>query len=257
MKATAYPVAGPLQPFVRSFLIVESDAPVENRVLPDTSIVLAFRLRGQVAHTPQLRQQPVPGAVITGLQKTSRLLAYAQGTATLLVRFRDDGAAAFFREPLHELFAASEPLDSFFRRQELSDVEEQLAASPTDGQRLAIIERFLLTKLRRPEPDPLVRGAVRALRRTQGQGQIRELARSLGTSQDALEKHFRQTIGASPKQFAAILRFRNVLTTHRPGQALTSTAYAAGYFDQSHFIRDFKSFTGTPPREFFKTSVYW
>jgi AraC-like DNA-binding protein len=38
-------------------------------------------------------------------------------------------------------------------------------------------------------------------------------------------------------------------------QSLTAMAYDYGYFDQSHFIKDFKSFTGRTPLQYFKTAA--
>ncbi len=60
-------------------------------------------------------------------------------------------------------------------------------------------------------------------------------------------------VGKTPKQFIKIVRFQNILNTFSVANSvsLTEIAYASGYFDQAHFIKDFKSFSGYTPKDFF------
>jgi AraC-like DNA-binding protein len=53
------------------------------------------------------------------------------------------------------------------------------------------------------------------------------------------------------------VRLRKVIDTYDPATNLTEAALTAGYFDQAHFIKDFRSFTGQSPQEFFKSPLYW
>jgi AraC-like DNA-binding protein len=63
--------------------------------------------------------------------------------------------------------------------------------------------------------------------------------------------HFLQYTGLPPKLFCKINRFQHSLNlVNANGQNLTNIAYESGYFDQSHFIREFKSFTGITPNSF-------
>ncbi|MGV3560079.1 helix-turn-helix domain-containing protein [Larkinella arboricola] len=246
-----------LKPFVRAFLIIESDTGMMNRVVPDTSIVMAFRCKGTVTEMHDGQRQRLPGSVITGLRKSSRLLHYDRRTAMLLVLFREGGAATFFCEPLHELFGASRPLDDLIDRRELVETEERLAEAQTHPQRIALIERFLLGRLRQFRPEQRMAQAVATIKAANGNTGIKALAQSLGISQDALEKRFRRTVGTTPKQFAAIVRFRHLIRAHPASPSLTDLAYEAGYFDQAHFIKDFRSFTGQAPQDFFTSGRYW
>lgn len=242
-----------LQPFIKSFMIIESEFPVQNQILPDTAVVMAFRLRGTVTEKDQ---GLLPAAALGGLRKTYRLLSYGGNTANLLIVFREDGAAAFFKEPMHELFGGSASLDNFIRRQQLDDIREQLAAAPDNRACIDIIQRFLLTAWKQAKPDLLVQEAVRNIRQADGNLRIKELLQELHISQDAFEKRFRKITGASPKQFASIVRLRSLIGK-ADGSTLTALAYDAGYFDQAHFIKDFKSFTGKTPGEFYRSAIYW
>ncbi|GAB3223395.1 AraC family transcriptional regulator [Spirosoma arcticum] len=245
-----------LKPFVQAFLIIESDDGIANRVLPDTSMVIAFRYKGLVSDT-QGQRNPLPSSALTGLQPSSRLLTYANHTATLLVLFREGRAAAFFREPLHELFGVSLPLDTLMPTRELAGIEDRLAGTNDNRERISIVEQFLRSKLKWPSPDPLLVHAVATIQAGRGSTVIHQLAQSLGISQDAFEKRFRRSVGTTPKQFARIVRFRHLIRTHTPGQHLTDLAYEGNYFDQAHFINDFRSFTRQTPQDFFQSDSYW
>ncbi|RRB04414.1 helix-turn-helix domain-containing protein [Larkinella rosea] len=256
MNLKRYTPTGCLKPFVKEFLIVESSVETQNRLLPDTAIVLAFRFSGAVSDPTENRSQ-LPVSVITGLRKSSRLLNYSKNTATLLVLFREGGAAAFFREPLHELFGFSLPFDDLIPRRSLAELEERLAEAPTNPHRIAMIEQFLIAKRLRTSPEPLINQAVASIKTAHGKTGIKTLAESLSISQDAFEKRFRRAVGTTPKQFATLVRFRHLITTHSSDQSLTDLAYEAGYFDQAHFIKDFRTFTDQTPHDFFKLPRYW
>lgn len=79
----------------------------------------------------------------------------------------------------------------------------------------------------------------------------------MGLSQSALERRFRKAVGTSPKQFASISRLQYVSSRYAAGGSLSEIAHDAGYFDQPHFVKDFKAFTGQPPDAFFRTTRLW
>ncbi|ACU63211.1 helix-turn-helix transcriptional regulator [Chitinophaga pinensis] len=253
MHIEQYKPVAVLQPFIRSIMIIESEYALQNEVLPDTSLVMAFRLKGNVAASDY---GTLPSAVIAGLRKTSRTLLYAGNTANLLVVFREDGAAAFFKASLHELFGASAALDNFIDQQILRDISEQLAEASDYAAAVHKIQEFLLTLWKHAVPDLLVHTAIRQIRQANGNVRIKELLHHLYISQDAFEKRFRRITGATPKQFAAIVRLRSVIDRSNDA-TLTETAYNAGYFDQAHFIKDFKAFTGKTPGEFYRSQLFW
>ena len=246
-----------LRPFIDAFLIIESDNGAVNRVLPDSALVMTFRLRGSVTMLDGAERSSLPFAVISGLRKTSRTVCYAPGTANLLVLFREGGAAAFLREPVHELFGQSLGLDMLISPGELGRIEEQLSEAATHSEKIRRIEAFLLSRLNAAHPDRLVEEAIQQIKTAKGDINIRKLLASLPLSLDPFEKRFRRVTGTSPKQFSSIIRLRNLISHHTGDESLTSLAHAAGYFDQSHFIKDFKSFTGQTPGHFFAHKDWW
>jgi AraC-like DNA-binding protein len=250
MKITRYIPAKTLRPFIKTFMIIESDDGMENKILPDTSLVMAFRLRGHITDTAEI----LPSSAITGLRNAPRLVEYSKDAATLLVIFTEGGAAAFFPLPLHELFGSSIPLDNFI---DTHQIEDQLMSAANNEERINIIQRFMLSMLRTPQSDALVLSAIQQIKNANGDLRIKDLLSNLYISQDAFEKRFRKITGASPKQFAGTIRLKNIIAQYSETTNLTEIAYSAGYFDQAHFIKTFKSFTGQTPHSFFTTPARW
>jgi transcriptional regulator GlxA family with amidase domain len=86
-----------------------------------------------------------------------------------------------------------------------------------------------------------------------GQVSVDELSEQLNINRRQLERRFASAIGLSPKQLAKIVRLQAALKMLEQGHftSLTALAYENGYFDQAHFIKDFKEFTGLSPKQFF------
>lgn len=246
-----------LQPYIKHFLLIESEQGMVNRILPDTSIVIAFRLKGKVSYTDNGDTHTLPQTVISGIRETSRLVDYEKGASNLLVIFNEGGAAAFFKEPMHELGSLSTSLNDLIHHSKVSAIEEELAAAKNDNQRIHIIERFLIGELKKAEPDHLVREAIQQIKLMKGDIKIKDLLTRLPISRDPFEKRFRKIAGTSPKHFAAIIRLKNLIENYKDNSSLTKAAYSAGYFDQAHFIKDFRAFTGQTPLDFFKTPPLW
>jgi AraC-like DNA-binding protein len=246
-----------LQPFVKHFLFIDSEQGMENRILPDTSIVMAFRLKGQIGYTENGTYHNLPLSVITGIRESSRLISYSKNTSTLLVAFNEGGAAAFFKEPLHEFSGISISLDHLVQGAKIRAIEERLAEAPGNRERVKIVEQFLLSELKKTQADLLIREAIQKIKFSKGDLKIKDLLADLPISRDPFEKRFRRITGTSPKQFSVIIRLKNLINNYSGSTSLTEMAYDAGYFDQAHFIKDFRSFTGQTPHDFFKTAIWW
>ncbi len=245
-----------LRPFVREFRIIESEKEEVNRILPDTSIVMVFRfnLPTIVINGSSLSN---PFAVVSGISESMRSIRYAKGVKTLVVMFTEVGAAAFFQRPLNELFATSTSLENLLWRSAVDEIENKLKETMSDVQRVKIVEQFLLVKLLKEKTDPGISLAVQKIKNSHGVINIRHLADALNTSLDPFEKKFRRITGTTPKHLAAIVRLRHCIRLYPDVSHLGDIAYELGYFDQSHFIRDFKRLTSMTPGDFFKSGRIW
>ena len=257
MKLEEYIPTELLRPFIKTYRIIESQGEMTNRVLPNTSLAIAFRYKGQVTYKSDNTQTFLPASTISGLRKSVRLIHYQENTATIIVLFKETGAKAFFEEPIYELFEESISLDTFIKQQKIAIVEEQLAEAKNNHHRIAVIEQFLLSKLCIYTTDKLISTAVEKIHSVKGIIKIKELADTLYISNDAFEKRFRKVVGTSPKQFSSIVRMNLIAKQKQQTENLADVAFNAGYYDQPHFNKDFKLFTGQTPKEFFNKPSFW
>ncbi len=246
-----------LAPFVRAFIIIASDLETYNKTIPDTTMVMSFRYKGNVTRIEGEKRETLFSSNVAGLRKTVRHFRYEKNTGNLLVIFKEGGFNAFSGIPAHELFGLNVEAGNFFQSTELDEILERLHTAPSNDVRVQIMESVLSSRLITRKPDLMVKNAIQIIQNHIGIIRIKDLAAALSSSQDSFEKRFRAQVGCSPKQFASIVRLRNLINNFQSFSSLTESAYAAGYFDQSHFIKDFRLFTGQAPKDFFKSAAYW
>ena len=251
MKLETYIPCEVLRPLVSSFAIQETAEERTYNVLPGTGLVIGFQYRGRLSRIGSADEKLLSVSGVSGLADTRRTFRNTPDTGTVLVFFREAGATPFFREPLHELFRQSVSLDNFMRRSELLVLEEQLVEATTSEQRVAAVEGFLIDRMTDTKRDDLVLAALALIHKTSGSLRVNELIRQLHISQSPLEKRFRQAVGTTPKKFASLVRMMDAIRRYDPAKPLSGLGYTAGFYDQSHFIKEFKAFTGDTPEVFF------
>jgi AraC-like DNA-binding protein len=257
MKVEKFLPSAALLPFVREFIIIESDLVTDSSAIPDTSMVMSFRYKGKVHLMDGEEKTTLPDTVVSGLRRSSRHFMYEENTSNLLVVFTEGGINAFSRTPAHELFGQHIHSGDLFHSSTLNEILQRLAEAVANTDRIKIMQSFLLKHLTNSKADLLINNALQLIKRQNGIIRIKDLATSLYISQDAFEKRFRTIVGSTPKQYASIVRLRHLITAYPSYHSLTDASYEAGYFDQSHFIKDFRLFTGQTPKDFFRSARYW
>lgn len=247
---TTFAPSPALSAVVEKFLVVESDVEVMRAVLPDVGGILGVRFAGSATQGATR----MPFAAVTGIQQTVRHMKTQAGSGIVLVNFKPGGAASILRVPMHELFGKAVALDSILGRAESARMIDRVASASTNAQRVAVLDAVLVKRL--AEIDPVITAATRAIDAAHGSLRIADLARTLGITQDPLEKRFRRAVGASPKHLASIVRVRHAVELAKRGGAMSRVAYEAGYFDQSHFNREFRAVTGQSPSTFFRDHTH-
>nr|WP_246628122.1 helix-turn-helix domain-containing protein [Paenibacillus oenotherae] len=91
--------------------------------------------------------------------------------------------------------------------------------------------------------------AVNRIRSSNGSIRVGQLAEESALSRRQTERRFVERIGISPKALAQIVRFQHVLQSLKFAERLTQLAYDADYYDQSHFIKEFRKRSGTTPKQ--------
>ncbi|MEJ1239740.1 helix-turn-helix transcriptional regulator [Chryseolinea sp. T2] len=170
------------------------------------------------------------------------------------IRFHPFGAAIFLNDDV-SLFNDNIVELRGVMGTEVDELYEQLQDTAAIAGRIVLLESFLHRRLalheKRRDKSTLVKMVMNELTRDDFFDNIDNVASRYGITSRYLQKIFLQHTGLTPKLFSKINRFQKSLVLIGKGDlSLTSIAYQSGYFDQSHFIREFKSFTGNTPSRF-------
>jgi AraC-like DNA-binding protein len=243
------PPSPELAPWVACYWAIQADdAPlVPNRVLPD----------GCADFIVGIRNDPTP--MVVGTMQSAIVIPTAGRVDLFGIRFRPGSALPLVRTPLRELTDQSVPLEALWGRD--ADQIADVAVPVSPAERAARAEQLLLRRLavwvRSPGGDEaMVAQAVSLLRRARGGAGISQVAAALGVGERRLERAFARSVGLSPKALGRVLRFRRavrVLALGQDGerrQSWAALAFAAGYADQSHLIREFKKLAGLTPARY-------
>ncbi|GAB3422540.1 DUF6597 domain-containing transcriptional factor [Niabella aquatica] len=127
---------------------------------------------------------------------------------------------------------------------------EKLVNAISVNEKIDIITHFFLNLIQQIRYNN--RKAEFASALLQNGKTLKEIQVEMNVSERSLERMIKQYVGISPKMFSRIIRFQSGLNTLRQTdfKNFTELAYMAGYFDQSHYIKEFKEFTGTNPTNF-------
>lgn len=163
------------------------------------------------------------------------------------VRFHLGGLAPFARDPLAS-FTDLTPAPDVVLGPRVRDLEVALRDDPGPDAAAALLDAFFLDRFA-DIPAAFAR-ALETLTSTGGRASVADLADAAGVSHRQVERLFARHLGIPPKTVGRIVRFQGALRSLMadPGCPLGEIAAGAGYYDQAHFIRDFRLFSGGVPR---------
>jgi AraC-like DNA-binding protein len=187
-----------------------------------------------------------------GNAKTSYSLVPKGKFNGLIIRFKPAALSQLLKLSLNEI------TDSAVSVYDLKDKEYRSFTEKITGLNnvlscIQAIEEFFLEKSSRSDIQLLdIDHATEYVQENMGNITVCDIADKLNISIRSLERKFMQYTGLTPKQFAKIVRLNSILNRINSGDPCKSIdiAYQFGYFDQTHFIKDFKSFTGEIPSAF-------
>lgn len=203
--------------------------------------------------------EKLPHAFVHGIYKDSVAWKSFGPSRTFGIRLKPEALLKLFNVPVAALFSNFTCLDTFFGR-DMSCFTDKVYEAKTIGERIAVTESFLLKQLKTTtEQRNYLEEATRLMRHNTGNLSIEELSEQLYVSTRQLQRSFKEQYGVSPKTYMRILRFRKAYVYAMQVDDNFSWAdvtYECGYADQAHFIRDFKQFAGSLPKNFISTEAH-
>lgn len=194
------------------------------------------------------------GAFISELMTSCEVLDLWQPQSLFGIRFFAETASLFLRNPVSG-FLGSPPLLSDLWGNEAGLLVEEMMEAPGIRDMIEIVERRLLGCLQRHTSlsQGVLQTSIAYLYAAGGNLTVRALAETLCYSERNLRRLFQHELGVSPKELAQVIRFQALLQClyHGAPDRLTQLAHTFGYFDQPHFIKDFKRYYGLLPSQVF------
>ncbi len=234
--------------------VPKQSEPQKQRIVPDGCIEMAFILGDDIKrYTSENAFLLQPRAMVLGQTIEPFYIEPTGFVKTFAIRFYPYGFANFVTEPINNLVNKETPIDQLFGAKNTDDLEQKIVKAENTEQRISIIEKFLLERLNDKKTiNRIVKNTVDSLLTTNGGISIKSILKDDLSKRRQLERNFKKQIGVSPKQLGKVIRLQTALKMllNPKSENLTDIAYKSEYFDQAHFIKDFREFTGINPKEF-------
>jgi Helix-turn-helix domain len=225
-------------------------------ILPDGCIDMCFILGDDIKrYTAGGKFILQPRQMILG-QITEPFYVEPTGSVkSFAIKFYPFGLANFLKTPLFDLANKETPLNLLFGNKNAGLLGRKISEANSTAERIEIIEDFLIERLHdKATIDSIVKTTVDTLLRSKGGKPINSILKGDLSKRRQLERKFIKQIGISPKQLGKAIRLQATLQMllNPKSASLTEIAYENEFYDQAHFIKDFKEFTGVTPKEFLR-----
>jgi AraC-like DNA-binding protein len=250
-----YKPKAPLSDFVDLFWYYDgySQPHKKERLMPDGSVELVINLREDESRIYDRQEHEswrrLPGAIVSGPQSNFFVIDTAEQASVIGIHFKPGGAFPFFKLPLDELQDQQVALCDLWGT-EAGLLRERLLEAHSPEEKLRLLESCLLTQSYRSlSRHPAVGFALQEFARIGQTRSVTEVSDQTGLSARRFIQLFSGSVGLNPKLYCRIGRFQQVLRMIHSGRECdwTQVALECGYFDQAHFIHDFKAFSGINP----------
>lgn len=238
-----------LAPYIVSYWTMDFHPGAEeqlHRIIPDGCVGIIVDL---------LSSSCRKAAFVDGLATQSEVLHFSAVRSMFGIQFYSESAGAILKSPLSALMGQHVFLEDVWGIEGLLMVEEILAANNVSDM-IKIVERKLsqILDLNDMPASSLVYKSMQYMYAFKGNLSVRNLAEKLSFSERHLRRAFDREFGLSPKEMLGIVRFQSMLQElyNRSYSSLTDLALKYGYYDQSHFAKDFTRYYGLPLRQIMK-----
>ena len=242
-----------LHQYIESFNIYRFDDDTDIQLFPKGIFEIVFQSTAHFQHNTAYSSgwETRPKNFIGGLHnKTYHVKPNGKSSFCVVVEFKPNTAKSFIPCKLHDFQNSVIDVFEIWGNSSVK-LSQQMGEEKDDLKKVELIENYLLDKFI-ARKESVIDYAVSYILASNGFVGINELASKVSLSPAQFRKRFKEEIGISPSQYCKIVRINTTLSIFEKNyqKPLTELTYSLGYFDQSHFIKDFKSVTGASPKCF-------
>lgn len=249
----------PLSAYVKSMLLYEgyTGAGSYEVLLPDgvPQLVITLDDQPRFARTDPNAQdgfRHLKKSWVNGLLTRPLVYRPEQNASTLTIQFTPQGLGRFLRQPAHELVDNIYEVDVMGQKTVLI-LRDMLLAQDSAARKISTAESFLYNAFAKSQGKALIVDHV-VNNPCFATTPIKAISGQLGCSTKHLIGQFHRAIGVTPKKLQTILKVKQAiaLLNAYPGMAMAQVALNCGFYDQSHFIKNFKQIVGITPQAYLK-----
>jgi AraC-like DNA-binding protein len=244
-----------LRQCVDSYLIISADQPegfIENIFFPHVMQSLVFGLdQGRTVFDCNHSEFSTPHFIVGPNDIACRVRMFS-GMKKMIIRFKPGGFYKIFQIPAHQFYNRSRDAVKFLGKQ-IIEINDRLRETQLSGK-IELADTWLIEQMKAgKKPERNIDEAIHLVERRKGNISLRELEQATFTTKRTLERHFLEQTGLHPKTFSRLVRFNGVIHFMESNLNVNwrQLAETFGYYDQSHFIHEFKTLTGCLPNGYF------
>ncbi|MCP4118646.1 MAG: AraC family transcriptional regulator [Desulfobacteraceae bacterium] len=245
-----------MKPLIKYFWVLKSDHPatLDHKMLPVNNMDFILNFSDPITYCSAGKAEEIPRYSFTGIKRQNYTIHQAGKLNTIGVSFFSAGLHPFLKIPLSEFTNRTVELDVVIGRFN-STLDGIIGTTGSVEQQIEMLEAYFLRLISRDHvPTDEIFRLINTFNSNIHNLDVGTFCEQYGINQRKAERIFSRYIGITPKFFKRLDRFQGVLNRilNEKYDDFTSMAYENDYYDQSHFIKDFKSFTGVSPSRFMK-----
>ncbi len=214
---------------------------------------MQFVLSGGLSFSNNIvKERFVEGIFVMAHQEGYFKLMFTPNSSIMGVVFRASVFSKLFNLPMNELTNKATLLTDHIGK-DYHECWDRLLEANSNEDRVRVLNAFFLDKIANLHSDfDQVDWLIDYIRVRQGQVSVEELAAKANLSVRSLQRKLDKKMGLSPKSYSMIVRFNYalLLLKNYPNYDWQDILYKSGFFDQNHFIKEFKRYTGQTPGSF-------
>ena len=244
-----------LTKYIRCFWVLKQPIttarPEPEIILPDGCPEIVFNLAAPFRRYRAGEFEVQPQTLVAGQIKQRIFVEPSRKIDLFGVRFQPNGIYPLIKQPLAELTDKIEDICLVLGKSG-QILEQKILNADAMGKRISIFENFVRKAVGNQQENDLVNFALKEIVNAKGLLKIDQLVKALDINQKTLERCFNREVGVTPKFFSRIVRIQEIvrLLNGNEFSSWTDIAYSFKYVDQSHFINDFRAFTGSNPSNY-------
>ncbi|MBT8220020.1 MAG: AraC family transcriptional regulator [Bacteroidia bacterium] len=259
----AHHIQPPLDQYIEAIFYFKNFSPEHSieRVVPTGRVFIIFEFDGITRGTYDNETLEPKGSFekvwIAGQHKSYLSISAHQDSEMLAIQFKPYGAYPIFHQPMHQFNDQILPAEEVLG-QEIINLHAQLMEVEEAKEKLVGVENWLKQRLDQDKSSPPELILLIENLQTKAVSELSSLVNQYPKTQKHLIDQFKKFVGLTPKYFQRIVRFNEILQRIHKNEKIewSQIAYQCEFADQSHFIKEFKHFSGINPQKFIKKDLH-